>query len=169
MDELLDTTGSGTAQIVDKPSKRPSGRPKGAKESREARENRQNRKILELRAKNVPVPAIATAVGLAPRTVDIRLSKMQVLLQQIDKLKDWERDKADYLSAAQHVLLKSMMQQDKLDKASVNNLAYAFQQVHTATRLERNQATANTQTVVRYTTLPDIPETEHATPPDDKA
>jgi hypothetical protein len=40
-----------------------------------------------------------------------------------------------------------MMSQDRLDKASVNNLAYAAQQMFTMSRLERGQSTSNTQTV----------------------
>lgn len=154
MDEISDTP-----PIV--PAKKKGGRPKGSKESREARENRQNRTILDLRAKNVPVPAIATAVKLAPRTVDLRLKKMQTILQQVDKLSDWERDKADYLSAAQHTLLKSMMQEDKLDKASVNNLAYAFTQIHQATRMERGQATQMIATHVRFSKV--VPDSVPAT------
>lgn len=137
------------------PVKNKGGRPKGSKEGRLAREKRIDRTVLELRAKKVPVPAIAASVGLSTRAVELRISKLRNYLQSVDKLEAWEANKANLLSAAQHELLKSMMREDKLDKASVNNLAYAFQQIHTATRLERNQATANTSTVVRFTTLPD--------------
>lgn len=135
------------------------GRPKGSKEGRESKSRRIDRTVLELRAKNVPVPAIAASVGLSVPAVEVRISKLRNILQSMDKLDDWEKQKANLLSAAQHELLKSMLREDKLEKASVNNLAYALTQVHTATRLERNQATANTQTVVRYTTLPDLPDT----------
>lgn len=133
------------------------GRPKGSKDSPNAKRQRVNRKVFELAAKNVPIPAIAKTVGLSTTSIKTRLRDLREALESVDKLEDWEMNKADYFSAAQHTLLKSMLSQDKLDKASVNNLAYALTQVHTAGRLERGQSTANVATqVTRFTRHADV-------------
>lgn len=119
------------------------GRPKGSKESREAKTDRQNRKILELRAKNVPVPAIAATVGVSEKTVWNRLKQFESLLESLDSLEEFENNRGAILSAAGFRTLKFMMKEEKLDKASANNLAYVFQQLFNAERLERGKSTSN--------------------------
>jgi len=47
------------------------------------------------------------------------------------------------LSAAELQLLKSMMQQDKLDAASLNHLAVAFDKIATHNRLVQGKSTQN--------------------------
>lgn len=127
------------------------GRPKGAKESREARKEKQDRKIIELRANNVPMPAIAAAVGLSTKTVFNRLKQFDILLKGLDRLDDFERNRGSILAAAQYKTLKSMMDDEKIAKASFNNLAYGFTQLHMAERLERGKSTTN-NAVMQFTT-----------------
>jgi hypothetical protein len=40
-------------------------------------------------------------------------------------------------------LLRDMVDSDKRKRASLNNVAYAFQNIHNARRLESNQSTSN--------------------------
>lgn len=51
--------------------------------------------------------------------------------------------KAELFDAVEERLLASLMHPDKLEKASLNNVAYALTQVHTAGRLERGQSKQN--------------------------
>jgi hypothetical protein len=90
---------------------------------------------LHLAALKRPVQEIARAVKLPPSTT-CRLLKRYGSWSQL-------------LTAGELKLFKSMMEQEKLDKASVNNLAYAMRQLYDMGRLERGQSTSNvsTQTV----------------------
>lgn len=47
------------------------------------------------------------------------------------------------MSAAEEQLIASLLDPDKIAKASLNNVAYAFQQIHTARRLEEGKSTEN--------------------------
>lgn len=47
------------------------------------------------------------------------------------------------MSAVEEQLIASLSDPDKIAKASLNNVAYAFQQIHTARRLEEGKSTEN--------------------------
>jgi len=47
------------------------------------------------------------------------------------------------LNATEERLLATVLDQDKLEKASLNNVAYALTQVHTMRRLEQGRSTSN--------------------------
>lgn len=132
------------------PKRNKGGRPVGSKESREAKKEKQNRKIIELAQNNVPVRAIAQAVGMSKQSVQMRLTDFRKMLKTLERMPDWESRKADFFSAAQWQTLKYMMKPDKMEKASFNNLAYGLTQLHQATRLERQQTTANVGAVVKF-------------------
>ena len=66
--------------------KKPTGRPKGKKDSREATRNKQDRKILDLYSKNTPIPAIAATVGCSVGTVWNRLDRFKIMLKHLNKL-----------------------------------------------------------------------------------
>lgn len=60
--------------------------------------------------------------------------------QEIDAYRD---NRSGLLTAIELRLAKELSSPDKLEKASLNNAAYAFAQVHTARRLEEGKATEN--------------------------
>ena len=49
----------------------------------------------------------------------------------------------ELLSAAEFELLRKLVDAGKIEKASLNNMAYAFSQIHTARRLEDGKTTSN--------------------------
>jgi hypothetical protein len=51
--------------------------------------------------------------------------------------------RAQLLNLAEERLVHTLLQPDKLEKASLNNVAYALTQVHTMRRLEQGQSTNN--------------------------
>ena len=59
-----------------------------------------------------------------------------------EKIKRYEDKKGDMLSGAEMMILAKMMDNSKFKKASINNLAYALQNVNNINRLHRGQATA---------------------------
>jgi transposase len=115
---------------------------KGRKLSREARRRAQDREILKLRQAGLSVNKIAQNVQLSERTVWNRLGRFKEALQNIDKLEVWEENRGDILSAAQLTVLQTMLQEGKLDKASLSNLGYVFKILHDAGRLSRNLPTS---------------------------
>jgi len=104
---------------------------------------------LHLAALKRPVQEIARAVKLPPSTTCRLLKRYGSWLQELEHIEDYTDTRSQLLTAGELKLFKSMMEQEKLDKASVNNLAYAMRQLYDMGRLERGQSTSNvsTQTV----------------------
>jgi len=125
------------------PAPKKNGRPPGKKDGNTARVTKQNKTILELHTKKVPMRQIAKATDLPLSTVRDRIAKFSKVFEQLENVPDYREMKSSLLSAAELALLKSAMDPSKLDKASVNNLAYAFTQFNMANRLERGESTAN--------------------------
>lgn len=141
------------AQVVES-SPNPRGRPKKhtiveikPKAGQQEIPRKKVSRIVELHLKNVSRRDIAVTEQLSPTTVQKVLNDFKPFFKEIPNLDKFKACKADILDAALLMLLKTMMSQDRLDKASVNNLAYAAQQMFTMSRLERGQSTSNTQTV----------------------
>jgi len=138
-----------------RPRGRSPGRPKGARTGLKALAVKQLRRQLSLRAQGVSIKDIATATRCPERTVQERLKMFAPMFQDLDKVKDFRGVKADILDAATLTFLKSSMSPDKLEKASVNNLAYAARQTFDMGRLERGLSTSNvsTRSFVEVTSL----------------
>lgn len=104
---------------------------------------------LHLAALKRPVQEIARAVKLPPSTTHRLLERYGSWLQELENVQDYTDTRTQLLSAGELKLFKSMMEQEKLDKASVNNLAYAMRQLYDMGRLEKGLSTQNvaTQTV----------------------
>ena len=64
-------------------------------------------------------------------------------LPEPEEVELYNQQRAELLSQAELVLLKQIFDADKLAKASINNIAYAFTQVFQARRLESNQSNIN--------------------------
>jgi hypothetical protein len=115
-------------------------------------ESRRNRKILELGAKNVPAPYIARSLGMSTTTVRTRLAQFEAVFEELRNVESYESLRGKILTAAELKLLKSMVSPEKIAKASLNQVAYAFRQTHDARRLEHNQSTSNQ--AVQFTEIP---------------
>ena len=118
-----------------------SGRTKGATETRHMRELREMKKIITLHKKNLPAADIAKVINKSPQTVSRAIKKFGEYFECLDEVEDYRANKSELLDAAELRILKSMMEGDKISKATLNQAAYAFQQLHNAGRLERGQAT----------------------------
>jgi predicted DNA-binding protein (UPF0251 family) len=72
---------------------------------------------------------------------------IQGFLKGIDDpgiIQSFEDIKPEILSSVERKLIENILDSDKLKKANLNNVAYAFTQIHQANRLQRGQATSIT-------------------------
>jgi hypothetical protein len=126
-------------------SKREDGRghkPKGF-ESDKRREVRQAAKSVELAIKGVPVADIARAVEVSPDVVKSTLKLFGPVFAAIPNVKEYQSARTVLFDAAEMVLLKSIVQEDAITKAPLNQRAYAFDILYKAGRLQANKSTEN--------------------------
>jgi hypothetical protein len=99
---------------------------------------------LQLRLNNnMSYGQIAEQLKKPRTTIYNRLKPIENLLQDTDLFQLYNADTASILKATEATLLSNLLNKDKLQKASLNNVAYAYQQVFNARRLESNQSTSN--------------------------
>ena len=99
------------------------------------------KKILNLHAKGLNNTQIAKQVDCNRVTVTRTLKRFKETFKNLDDVEAYQQHKADLFSAAEMTILNSMVQDDKIEKATLNQSAYALQVLHNAGRLERGQAT----------------------------
>lgn len=97
---------------------------------------------LKLRIKHkLSFEEIAKRFDCSAQAVQQRLSKFLAILKDPDELQAYEENKSAILSSIEIEMLQKMLDPETLQKASLNNTAYAFQQVFNANRLTKGQAT----------------------------
>lgn len=100
-------------------------------------------KALGLRMKGVSNVDIAKAFGVSHQAVSLRFKRLSELLNDKDALDRYEKNKTVLLSGVERELLENILDPEKLKAASINNIAYAFQQVFQANRLTKGMSTEN--------------------------
>jgi len=99
---------------------------------------------LKLRVVNkLSYEEIGRQFGVSAQAVHQALRKFTGILDELPICSVYEDSKAEMLSAVEMRLLGLLLDPDKLKEASLNNVAYTFQQVFNANQLKRGQATAN--------------------------
>jgi len=99
-------------------------------------------KAIELRlSRGLTYQEIADKLGVGRTTVYDKVRRVLGLLDAPNLNKAYEKTRVETLGAVERVMIGQLADPDKLEKASLNNVAYAFQQVHNARRLESNLAT----------------------------
>jgi len=86
---------------------------------------------------------IADKFGCSPQSVHKALSKFKVLIEDPKIIETYRANAGKVLNAVEFKLLENLVEQNKLKSASLNNVAYAFQQIHNARRLEEGLSTGN--------------------------
>lgn len=150
--EEAKTTDDKQAEVIETKPKR--GRRKGSKVPSQAIKPRQISKLLECKLKNMPVAQAARAAKLPVSTAQRALERYASWIEDIKDIQDFEGMRSQILTAHEMRLLESMMANDKLEKASVNNVAYALRQVHDMRRLHQGLSTANVATQRVEVSLP---------------
>jgi len=105
-------------------------------------------KALKLRIKNhLTYEEIAAQFGVSRQAVYDKLKTFTKYIENPEAIQAFEDNKAEILSSVEKVMIEQMLDSEKLQKASLNNVAYTFTQIHTANRLQRGQATSITDDV----------------------
>jgi len=78
----------------------------------------------------------------APNVIQ-RYNRFVANLPEPEEVELYNQQRAELLTQAELTLLKQIFDKEKLAKASINNIAYAFTQVFQARRLESNQSNIN--------------------------
>lgn len=128
------------------------GRPKGPGRKRRVISDAKKAEILTLKARGYPNAVVAREAGVEASSVTRLLAQYSGLMQELENVERFRDGKADLLDAAQLRVLKSLVDASKLDKASLNQVAYAMDVLYKSNRLERNQSTANVSTRHQFTT-----------------
>ena len=101
-------------------------------------------RLLKLRIeKRLSYGEIAALTGIPKPTVYDRLRWFEALIGDPDELKAYESSRGQILSAVEKKLVTDMANEERRAKASLNNTAYAFGQIHSARRLEEGKSTSN--------------------------
>jgi len=99
---------------------------------------------IKLRIENrLTFKEIADRYGVSKQAVHSKLRKFIRILGEPDINNAYKEQRKQILSATERVLIESMLDPTKLKNASLNNIAYSFQQIHTARRLEEGHSTQN--------------------------
>lgn len=140
---------SDDVEVVSAKPKNKGGRPKGRKDSKSVVQVKKTAKVLELRARGLSQSEIAGAVGLSETRVKQLIQQFKPVFSELENIEAYQSVRKDLLSATELLLLKSLNDPEKLQKASANAIAYSFSQIFSARRLESGQSTSNvtTQTI----------------------
>ncbi len=92
---------------------------------------------------------IAKALDVPKSTVHAALSKLRKLMPDPEAVKAFEEVEASILTSAKERLLRSLLDEDAIEKASLNNRAFAFSQIATQERLTKGKTTQNIGVISR--------------------
>jgi hypothetical protein len=98
--------------------------------------------VIELRIKGFTHEEIGQHFGVSRQAITKRLKGIFKLIDG-GKLEAYRQHRVSILEGLEIEVLSELSNPDKLEKASANNLAYAFGQLHSARRLEEGQSTEN--------------------------
>lgn len=92
---------------------------------------------------------IADHYGCHASHIHRTLRKLNQFLPDEETAQAYSDTKAAILTGVEHRLLASLVDPSKIEKASLNNIAFAFRQVADQLRLERGQSTSNVSVIER--------------------
>ncbi len=87
---------------------------------------------------------IGARFGVGKSAVKQRLNRFTAFIEAPDAIAGYRNFKADILESVELKLAASLMDPAKLEKASLNNVAYSIRQVSDILRLEKGLATSRT-------------------------
>ena len=100
------------------------------------------KEAIALRLKGMTYQQIADKYGVHPSTIHEQLQGVFALIDP-QRLEAYQDYRTTILSAVELAILDLLTDKDKREKASLNNVAYTFTQLHQARRLESGQSTQN--------------------------
>ena len=86
---------------------------------------------------------IGEKYGVSAQAVEQRISRFKEKFGDSEEIQQHTSNRDGILTVVEREILSRIVDPSKLEKATINNLAYAFQQVFNARRLEEGKSTAN--------------------------
>ncbi len=86
---------------------------------------------------------IGEKYGVSAQAVEQRISRFKEKFADSEEIQQYTSNRDGILTVVEREILSSIIDPSKLQKATINNLAYAFQQIFNARRLEEGKSTAN--------------------------
>ena len=86
---------------------------------------------------------IGEKYGVSAQAVEQRISRFKEKFGDSEEVQQYTSNRDGILTVVEREILSRIVDPSKLEKATINNLAYAFQQVFNARRLEEGKSTAN--------------------------
>ncbi|OEU68411.1 MAG: hypothetical protein BBJ57_02280 [Desulfobacterales bacterium PC51MH44] len=100
--------------------------------------------VVKLRdVQGLSFPQIGKILGFDQAYVNRVHTNFKSMVQPSDLNNAFTDNRVSILNSMELNLLQNLGKADKLEKASLNNVAYAFNQIHTARRLEQGLSTGN--------------------------
>lgn len=113
--------------------------------------------IIRLRYKhNLSINQIADKMGAHKTTIFRKLQKYIKVLPNPEEVESYRQNKVDYLQGLELNIYNEMCNPEKLKDASLNNLAYSFQGIYNANRLESGKSTSNISVAEVNGTIADL-------------
>lgn len=122
------------------------GRPKGTTRKVKDLTNSETKKVISQMVAGVPIPVVAASVGISEGAVKQIREQFRDVFNTLGEVENYRKVKSDLFDAVELKALKSLMDQDKHDRATLNQVAYSLSVLHNAGRLEKNLSTANINT-----------------------
>lgn len=97
---------------------------------------------------NMSYTEIAEKMGCCKATVLRKLQRYLSMLPNAEEIKAFQDNKSDMLTALELVIHSEMCNPEKIKAASLNNLAYAIQNIGNINRLEQGKSTVNAACVI---------------------
>jgi hypothetical protein len=103
-------------------------------------------KALKLRTQGNTYEEIGSILGVSKNAVHKAIHNFEAFLQEAGQpgvLQAFQDNRGQLLSAIEMRMLRSLVDEEAISKASLNNRAYAFEKIHAARRLEEGKSTEN--------------------------
>ena len=99
--------------------------------------------------KGYSIRDVANHFGVTKQAVSNRFKTFAKYLPDPEAIQAYRHNRVAVLDAVESVYVSDLIDPEKRQKASLNNVAYSFQQVHSARRLESGLSTENVNVIAR--------------------
>jgi len=92
---------------------------------------------------NFTFQQIADKYGVTRQAVHRKLKRLIKIIGEPDLNRAFAERRVELLTGVERILIQNLVDSDKLKDASLNNVAYAYKEIHNARRLEQGESTEN--------------------------
>jgi len=131
-----------TPEVITAKVRNKGGRPKGVKRAMSKLTQGELATAVVDFAKGIPQREIATKLGVSESAISMVLDKFKPAFSEIANVEEYRKVKSEILDSVSLATLKQLSNQQRLDEAPLNQLAYTFDIIAKHSRLEQGKATA---------------------------